>query len=158
MLFSLPIRENTSRVHSGKCFMALHCITKGSYVDNCFEKLFTVFTIYTIYFLWSAELHYKYFSDAFLVNVYPCGIFLYRNEEPKIIGISPELFSMHSHASFCSFCCCSCSYFISSYSFRIQDAAKYVKIKPRWKNCSLRLITVEVNFRNFGFTVFNTVS
>ena len=50
---------------SGKRFMALECITQGSYVDICFQKLFIVSTIYTIYFLQSAELYYRYFHDAF---------------------------------------------------------------------------------------------
>ena len=32
-----------------------------------------------------------------------------------------------------------------------------VKIKTRWKYWSMCLITVQVDFRNFGFTVFNIV-
>ena len=53
---------------SGKRFMALECITQGSYVDNCFQKQFIVSTIYTIYFLQIAELYYRYFHDTFFIQ------------------------------------------------------------------------------------------
>ena len=54
--FFTSFTEIPLEFHSGKRFMALDWITRESYVDNCFEKLFIVFTIYTIYFLQSAEL------------------------------------------------------------------------------------------------------
>ena len=47
--------------------MSLEWITQGSYVDNCFQKLFIVSTIYTIYFLQSADLYYRYFHDTFFI-------------------------------------------------------------------------------------------
>ena len=53
---------------SGKRFIALECITQGSYVDNCFQTLFIVSTIYTIYFLQSAKLYYRYFHDTFFMQ------------------------------------------------------------------------------------------
>ena len=162
--FFISFMEIPLEFPSGKRFMALDWITQGSYVDSCFEKLFIVCTIYTIYFIGSAELYYRYFRDAFLANFYLCGISLYRNKEPTIIRISLVLVSMHIHASFYFY------YFFFDITFIFKtlqnlklsrfiswmfSICQCVKIKARWKYWSMCLTTVQVDFRNFGFTVFN---
>ena len=48
--------------HIEKRFMVIDYIAQGGYVDNCLKKLAVL--------LQSAELYYRYFHDACLVNFY----------------------------------------------------------------------------------------